>query len=111
MVWRARLSWRSPPRLSRCRIVWPLEAGTGATPASRSKADSERTRPGCDQATITSAARIGPTPGSSSSRGSSARTVGEELALELLRFRGRRFDPLRERAQYDLAGELVDGKA
>ena len=37
-MWRARLSWRSPPRLSRCRIVWPLEAGKGATPARRAKA-------------------------------------------------------------------------
>ena len=29
-MWRARLSWRSPPRLSLCRCVWPLEAGIGA---------------------------------------------------------------------------------
>lgn len=27
----ARLSWRSPPRLSRWRIVQPLDAGKGAT--------------------------------------------------------------------------------
>ena len=44
----ARLSCRSPPRLSRCRLVRPLEAGTGATPASRAKAASERSRPRCD---------------------------------------------------------------
>ena len=73
-MWRARLSWRSPPRLSRCRVVWPLEAGIGATPASRAKAASERTRPWCDQVTISWAATIGPTPGSSSSLGASART-------------------------------------
>ena len=73
-VWRARLSWRSPPRLSRWRIVWPLEAGSGATPASRAKAASERTRPGCDQVTISCAATIGPSPASSSSWGASART-------------------------------------
>ena len=68
------MSWRSPPRLSRCRVVWPLEAGIGATPARRAKAASERTRPWCDQATISCAATIGPTPGSSSSVGASART-------------------------------------
>jgi len=26
------------PRLSRCLVMWPLEAGTGATPESRAKA-------------------------------------------------------------------------
>jgi hypothetical protein len=41
-----RLSCRSPPRRSRCRVVWPLEAGTGATPARRAKAAGERSRPG-----------------------------------------------------------------
>jgi dihydrofolate reductase len=44
MVWSARLSCRSPPRLSRWRRVWPLLAGTGATPASRAK----QARPGGD---------------------------------------------------------------
>jgi len=29
MVWMARLRARSPPRLSRCRMVWPLLAGMG----------------------------------------------------------------------------------
>ncbi len=33
MTCRARLSWRSPQRLSRWRTVWPEEAGIGATPA------------------------------------------------------------------------------
>src|SRR5690242_4112361 len=42
MVCSARLNWRSPPRLSGCRCVCPLEAGTGATPASRAKQASER---------------------------------------------------------------------
>ena len=55
-------------------MVWPLEAGTGATPARRAKAASERTRPRCDQAMITSAATIGPTPGSLSNCGASRRT-------------------------------------
>jgi hypothetical protein len=31
-VYRAWLSWRSPERLSRTRMVWPLEAGMGAAP-------------------------------------------------------------------------------
>ena len=38
------------------------------------KAASERTRPGCDQATSRWAATVGPTPGSSSSAGASVRT-------------------------------------
>lgn len=32
MECRARLSCRSPPRLSRCRLVWPLLAGIGLAP-------------------------------------------------------------------------------
>jgi hypothetical protein len=63
-------------------VVWPLEAGIGATPARRAKAASERTRPRCDQATISWAATIGPTPGSSSNSGASAhdtRGVGVKL--------------------------------
>jgi hypothetical protein len=74
IVCSARLSWRSPPRLSRCRCLCPLEAGTGATPARRAKQASERSRPWCDQATISWAATAGPTPGSSSRAGASART-------------------------------------
>ena len=73
-MWRARLSWRSPPRLRRWRVVLPLDAGTGATPARRAKQASERSRPWCDQATISCAATIGPTPGSSSSAGARACT-------------------------------------
>ncbi len=105
---KARLSWRSPPRLSRCRTVLPLEAGTGATPASRANAASERTRPWCNQAMITSAATIGPTPGSSSR--CERADVGEDFALELFCFGGRGLDPARERAQDELRGQLVDGK-
>ena len=74
-VWRARLSWRSPPRLRRWRMVRPLEAGSGATPASRANAASLRTRSWCDQVTISCAATIGPTPGSSSSSGTSRADV------------------------------------
>src|SRR5215204_2489922 len=32
MVQRAELAWRSPPRLSRCRVVRPDEASTGEPP-------------------------------------------------------------------------------
>src|SRR6266508_2609032 len=49
MVCSARLSWRSPPRFSRWRTTRPLDASTGATPASIANAASERSRPGCDQ--------------------------------------------------------------
>ena len=46
---RARLSWRSPERLSRWRVTVPLLAGMGAAPAREAKAASERIRPACDQ--------------------------------------------------------------
>ena len=35
------MAWRSPPRLSRCRLVLPDDAGTGLTPHSEAKAASE----------------------------------------------------------------------
>jgi len=63
MVCKARLSWRSPLRLSRCLVTCPEEAGMGLTPARAAKAASERSRPACDQLTSTWAALIGPTPG------------------------------------------------
>jgi hypothetical protein len=47
-------------RLSRTRIVWPLEAGIGAAPASMAKAASLPQGPGWDQAHRTMAATIGP---------------------------------------------------
>jgi hypothetical protein len=105
MVCSARLSWRSPPRLSRCRIVWPLEAGTGATPARRAKAASERSRPWWDQATISCAATIGPTPGSSSS--CECAHVRQDLAFELGGLDGRSFDPSCECAKDEPHREFV----
>jgi hypothetical protein len=45
---RARLSCRSPERLSRWRTVWPLLAGMGAAP-SEAKAACERILPAWDQ--------------------------------------------------------------
>ena len=49
MVCRARLSWRSPPRLRRWRTVWPEEAGIGAEPPGMANAASVRRRPRCDR--------------------------------------------------------------
>jgi hypothetical protein len=65
MMWRARLSARSPPWLSRCRTVRPLLAGTGLAPASAANAASLRHRPGWEKLTIAWAALTGPMPGRS----------------------------------------------
>jgi hypothetical protein len=108
-VWRARLSWRSPPRLRRCRVVSPLEAGSGATPASRAKAASERTRSLCDQLTEQlcgddrSDARL-----VEERRGECA-DVTEDLALEERCLVGGRLDALGEGAERDDGGEMVGG--
>src|SRR5215218_2959135 len=51
MVCKARLSCRSPERLSRCLVTCPEEAGIGLAPARAAKAASERSRPACDQLT------------------------------------------------------------
>ena len=37
MMWIARLSWRSPLRFSRWRLVFPEMAGIGAVPVWRAK--------------------------------------------------------------------------
>ena len=58
----ALLSARSPPRLRRCRVTRPLEAGMGAAPASFANAASLGQRPGWDQDTIAWAALTGPIP-------------------------------------------------
>src|SRR3954453_21884088 len=50
MMCRAKLACRSPPRLSRWRVVRPLLAGTGATPQRWAKAASERSRSGLSPA-------------------------------------------------------------
>jgi hypothetical protein len=49
MVCNARLSWRSPERLRRCRLVSPEDAGMGAVPEKVAYAASDRNRPGWDQ--------------------------------------------------------------
>ena len=59
----ARLSWRSPRRLRRCRSVRPEDTGTGAVPESMPKAASLRIRPACDQDSRICAADEGAEPG------------------------------------------------
>ncbi len=81
----ARLSCRSPERLSRWRTVLPEEAGIGAVPASIANAPSSRQRPACDQAASTVAATIGPTPVSGRA-GPGARTT--TIGLDRLLVRG-----------------------
>src|SRR5215211_4340526 len=84
MVCSARLSWRSPPRLSRWRVTCPEEAGIGLVAARAAKAASERRRPACDQLTSTWAALRGPTPGTSSSHRGSRSDQHGQLGLEEL---------------------------
>jgi hypothetical protein len=51
------------PRLSRCRIVLPLETSSGLTPQSLAKAASLRIRPGLSRRAVSSVAAVsGPTP-------------------------------------------------
>lgn len=71
----AALACRSPPRLSRCRTVLPLEAGLGLVPQSAAKDRSLRSRSGLSPAAMSNAAaESGPTPGCSSSAGAVAST-------------------------------------
>ena len=62
MVWMARFSARSPPRLSRCRTILPLLAGMGLVPPRAANAASLRHRPGWEKLTTAWAAVTGPTP-------------------------------------------------
>jgi hypothetical protein len=62
MAWMARLSARPPPRLSRCRMVWPLLAGVGLVPPRAANAASVRRRPGWEKLTMACAALAGPMP-------------------------------------------------
>ena len=57
--------------------------------------------------TISWAATIGPTPGSSSSAGCEHADVGEDLALEFVGLDCRCLDPAGEAAQHKPRGELV----
>jgi hypothetical protein len=62
MVWMARFRARSPPRLSRCRTVLPLLAGSGLVPDSVANAASLRHRPGWENDTMAWAAVTAPMP-------------------------------------------------
>ena len=57
------LAWRSPPRLSRCRLTLPDEAGIGAAPHRCAHELSLRSRSGWSPAAISSSAAVSePTP-------------------------------------------------
>ncbi len=66
-VCRALLRDLSPPRFSRCRTVFPEDAGIGFTPAKEANPASFLTRPSCDHTVRHVAAVTGPNPFSSSS--------------------------------------------
>ena len=60
---RAALACRFPPRLSRCRLVLPEDAGIGLAPHRAAKAASECSRSGLSPAAVRKvAAPSGPTP-------------------------------------------------
>ena len=54
----ALLASRFPPRLSRCRLVFPEEAGIGATPHRCAHELSLRSRPGWSPAATSSSAAV-----------------------------------------------------
>jgi len=72
IVWIALFAWRSPPRLSRCRTVWPEDAGSGARPVAAREGGFVREAAGVAGESF--AAEIGPMPGSSRSVSSTDRT-------------------------------------
>src|SRR5512132_942300 len=87
MVCSARFRARSPPRLSRCRTVRPLLAGSGLAPPRAANAASLRQRPGWENDTMAWAALTGPMPRRSINPGTRSLTmvcswgaVGLELA-------------------------------
>lgn len=92
----ARLSRRSTPRLSRCRTVFPDDAGIGHVPAKEANAALDRTRPGCDHVISTQPATTAPTTGSSHSSGAMSLTA-ESSAWRFVGPLGvKRADPLRQ---------------
>src|SRR6266536_2759466 len=70
MRYSAALAWRSPPRLSRWRVVLPEDAWIGEAPHSIEKQASLRSRPGLSPAATSSAPALSwPTPNSATSWG------------------------------------------
>lgn len=95
MVWIALLAWRSPPRLRRCRFVFPLEAGIGLTPVSAANAAFPVIRCGLSPAVISSwAAVTTPTPCAASRAGLTcsirARSCSVVSSISSLRYSWRR---------------------
>src|ERR687893_2925406 len=63
MRYSAELAWRSPPRLSRWRVVLPEDACWGLTPQRAAKEASLRSRSGLSPAVMSRAAAVsGPMP-------------------------------------------------
>ena len=97
MVCRARLSWRSPSRLSRCRSVRPEDTGTGAVPEQHRErgfgGDPAGVRPG--QQDLRGAVRAGAGPGRDEARGHVLDDLGD-LLFQLGGGAGELGDPLAE---------------
>src|SRR5215470_6319383 len=86
MTHSALLAARSPPRLSRWRLVLPDEACTGLAPHKAASAASPRSRPGLAPAVIRSwAAVTAPAPWRASRAGACGEQGGD-LGFELARF-------------------------
>src|SRR3954468_18123189 len=76
----ALLPWRSPPRLTRCRVVLPLDASIDEAPQRAARAASLRSRVGLSPATSSMRAAIsGPMPAwLEQSRGGASGQLGED---------------------------------
>src|SRR5215470_2452346 len=109
MTWMALLSARSPPRLRRWRVVWPLDASMGLVPASRAKAASLRQRPGWENNTMACAALTGPMPGCLVSSGGQVVDDLGELGLVRCQRPGGVRQRQGEAADLALAHRLVPG--
>ena len=103
----ARLSWRSPPRLSRCRAVCPDEAGIGRNPGEPREggfgADPAWMRPGDEhlRGDDRADARL------VEQLGCEHANVGEDLGFELAGLHCCRLDAPGEAAQHEPGRELV----
>ena len=99
----ALLAMRSPPRLRRCRLVLPDEAGTGDTPHKLANAASERRRSGLSPAATKSApATSGPTPVRYAQRGCGFHGQAAELTVQHDELRGQPLMTDRQRAERQL---------
>ena len=103
----ALLAIRSPPRFSRCRLVLPEEAGSGATPHSLAKARLARQAlgvvPGGDQQ---GSGDVGPHPRKGEQRRGDRRHYQCQVPVELGDLRAQRGVPTSEMPK----GELRRGR-